>query len=182
MPTFKFYFKMFFILLTVFLISGTAFADVEFDKLYGSDLGMGIGARGIGLGGAFVSIADDPSAVYWNPAGLTGIHDKRLFLSAETPSDFSSASFIFSPKIPILQTFDFTLGLSYIRRLRFRGDSKSGDWTGYPSHLLDLAMVNIGRNFSGKINSKTCDRRISLAFSLPWINHFSLGINYIFLK
>lgn len=29
------------------------------------------GARAVSLGRAFVAIADDPSAVYWNPAGLT---------------------------------------------------------------------------------------------------------------
>ena len=30
-----------------------------------------IGARPLGMGGAFVAIADDINAVYWNPAGLT---------------------------------------------------------------------------------------------------------------
>src|SRR5918995_2878831 len=30
----------------------------------------GIGARAEGMGGAFVAVADDASAVYWNPAGI----------------------------------------------------------------------------------------------------------------
>ena len=30
----------------------------------------GIGARAIAMGGAFVGLADDFSAVFWNPAGL----------------------------------------------------------------------------------------------------------------
>ena len=30
----------------------------------------GIGARAEGMGGAFVAVADDATAVYWNPAGL----------------------------------------------------------------------------------------------------------------
>ncbi|MEO6223141.1 MAG: hypothetical protein ABIP90_07805, partial [Vicinamibacterales bacterium] len=29
-----------------------------------------IGSRALGMGGAFVAVADDPSAVFWNPAGL----------------------------------------------------------------------------------------------------------------
>jgi hypothetical protein len=29
-----------------------------------------VGTRALGMGGAFVAVADDPSAVYWNPAGL----------------------------------------------------------------------------------------------------------------
>ncbi|HID92967.1 MAG TPA: hypothetical protein EYP60_02615 [bacterium (Candidatus Stahlbacteria)] len=37
----------------------------------GEFLHMGVGARPIGMGGAFTSVADDPSAGYWNPAGLT---------------------------------------------------------------------------------------------------------------
>ena len=33
-------------------------------------LGIGVGARAEAMGGAFVAIADDPSALYWNPAGI----------------------------------------------------------------------------------------------------------------
>ena len=29
-----------------------------------------VGTRAAGMGGAFVAVADDASAVYWNPAGL----------------------------------------------------------------------------------------------------------------
>lgn len=36
----------------------------------GAMLEIGIGARAEALGGAFVAIADDPSALYWNPAGI----------------------------------------------------------------------------------------------------------------
>ncbi len=31
-----------------------------------------IGPRALGMGGAFVGLADDPTAIYWNPAGLAG--------------------------------------------------------------------------------------------------------------
>ncbi|MEK6649407.1 MAG: PorV/PorQ family protein [Bacteroidota bacterium] len=31
------------------------------------------GARGTAMGGAFVAVVDDPSAMYWNPAGLAGL-------------------------------------------------------------------------------------------------------------
>ena len=33
--------------------------------------GLPIGAHAIGLGGAFVGVADDASAAYFNPAGLS---------------------------------------------------------------------------------------------------------------
>ena len=34
-------------------------------------LGIGAGARAIGMGGAFSAVAADPSALYWNPAGIS---------------------------------------------------------------------------------------------------------------
>ena len=38
-----------------------------------SFLDIGIGARSLSMGGAFVAIADDPTALYWNPAGIVSI-------------------------------------------------------------------------------------------------------------
>jgi len=39
----------------------------------GAMLEIGVGARAEAMGGAFTSIANDPSALYWNPAGITEI-------------------------------------------------------------------------------------------------------------
>ena len=33
-------------------------------------LEIGAGARSIGMGSAFTAVADDPSTLYWNPAGI----------------------------------------------------------------------------------------------------------------
>ena len=38
-----------------------------------SFLDIGVGARSISMGGAFVALADDPTALYWNPAGTVNI-------------------------------------------------------------------------------------------------------------
>lgn len=43
-------------------------------SLYSNGLSLNsIGSRALGMGGAFVGLADDASAVYWNPAGLANI-------------------------------------------------------------------------------------------------------------
>lgn len=36
-------------------------------------LKLGVGARAMALGGAYVALSDDPTAIYWNPAGLAGL-------------------------------------------------------------------------------------------------------------
>src|ERR1700677_492588 len=41
----------------------------------------GIGPRAIGMGGAFTAIADDASAAYWNPAGLSQISSYEISIS-----------------------------------------------------------------------------------------------------
>lgn len=36
-------------------------------------LKLGVGARAMGLGSAYVALADDPTAIYWNAAGLSSL-------------------------------------------------------------------------------------------------------------
>ncbi len=38
-----------------------------------------LGARAMGMGGAFVAVADDVTALHWNPAGLAGLHGIQVF-------------------------------------------------------------------------------------------------------
>jgi long-chain fatty acid transport protein len=55
------------IITVLFLIAATAFAPAAF----GNGLNLnGLGTRAVTMGGAFVGLADDFSALYWNPAGL----------------------------------------------------------------------------------------------------------------
>ncbi len=41
-------------------------------------LKLGVGARPMGLGGAYVALADDPTAVHWNPAGLAAVQGTQV--------------------------------------------------------------------------------------------------------
>jgi hypothetical protein len=43
-----------------------------------ASLKLGIGARAMGLGGAYVALADDPTATYWNAAGLAGVRNTQV--------------------------------------------------------------------------------------------------------
>lgn len=48
-------------------------------------LSHGVGARALGMGSSFVSIADDATAAYWNPAGLVQI-PRRAFATMYSDS------------------------------------------------------------------------------------------------
>ena len=45
-------------------------------------LGMGSGARALGLGGAFTAVADDATSTIWNPAGLPAVDDLTVTLAS----------------------------------------------------------------------------------------------------
>jgi hypothetical protein len=47
------------------------------DKYAAEFLKIGVGARALGMGGAFVSLSDDASATFWNPAGLVQLESRE---------------------------------------------------------------------------------------------------------
>ena len=46
-----------------------------------SYLDIGVGARGLGMGGAYTALADDAHSVYWNPAGLARLEKREVAAS-----------------------------------------------------------------------------------------------------
>jgi hypothetical protein len=67
--------------LVLALLPGEGWAAKEFAKvgtIGGQFLKIGVGARAIGMGSAFVSVADDATAIYWNPAGVARIQKSVL--------------------------------------------------------------------------------------------------------
>src|SRR5688572_25536939 len=75
-----------------------------------------VGTRAQGMGGAFVGVADDASAVYWNPAGLAGGAYFSLVIDGNTgeaiPDGLSNAS---ARSGWLLALSTPALGLSYTR-------------------------------------------------------------------
>lgn len=72
-------------------------------------LKIGIGSRGVAMGGAFVSVADDASCLYWNPAGTAQMENSEFYVSRiEWPADIQYDFF----GIVYKYSQNFSLGLS----------------------------------------------------------------------
>ena len=92
---------------TLFLVLVFGFADVHGQFVQGVSkvgttgatfLQIGVGARAVAMGGAFVGTADDITALYWNPAGLARMGaSEATFMHAnwfvDTKFDFASVGF-----------------------------------------------------------------------------------------
>ena len=62
------------------ILAGALCGDANADKYAGAFMEDGGGARALALGGAFTAVADDPSAAFWNPAGLSLATERSLLL------------------------------------------------------------------------------------------------------
>lgn len=72
-------------------------ANVNTGVAAGNFMKLGAGVRAQSIGGAFIAIADDPYAVYWNPAGLSQLRSLELssaystWISGTSYSNFAAA-------------------------------------------------------------------------------------------
>ncbi len=124
-------------------------------------LAIGQGARSIGMGSAFVGVSGDPSAIYWNPAGLTKAQGVQVM-------------------------FDHTLWIADIKYNYFAASYHLGDYGALglsftSSNVGDMKVTTIeqpggtGETFTAK------DMAISLAYAMQLTDNFSIGINPKFI-
>jgi hypothetical protein len=82
--------KIIHILISLYLMFAGLFA-VDFEKYAGEFLSLGAGSRATGMAGAYVAVANDVTAGYWNPAALTDakpaevmfMHSKQFISSVQ---------------------------------------------------------------------------------------------------
>lgn len=84
-------------------IAGSAEIFEKVGTFDGQFLKIGIGARAAAMGGAFVAVADDASALYWNAAGIARIDADKSelqFNHAIWPADlkFTQVGYVFHMK------------------------------------------------------------------------------------
>src|SRR3990170_7892085 len=102
------------------LTAGSAFGQIEtlFEtrfEAYNFDFTVG-GARAMGMGNAYLGVADDISSISWNPAGLYKLESTILALSYTNLSpkgEFQSERFNFSTLTLAGQRSSFDHGGSF---------------------------------------------------------------------
>jgi hypothetical protein len=99
--------------MTAALLPCIAGAQTSVAKYAGEFIALGVGGRALAMGGAFVAVANDVTAGYWNPAGLARItypqfilmHDEQF--GSLVNHDYGAVAVPFGPQT--------SLGLSVIR-------------------------------------------------------------------
>ena len=119
-----------------------------------SFLNIGVGARGLGMGGAYTALADDANALYWNPAGLSKL-EKREFTASHAEM-FESTRLDFLAYAHPTSKGTFAAGLTYLSHGKIEGRDGLGRPTaGYDAsdaalslgYARKLEMVDLGATF-----------------------------------
>lgn len=108
------------------LLPSGAYADSNHAGAY---LRIGAGARALGMGGAFVGMANDATAGYWNPAGLTQVDNFALSFMGTGGYSFDRSQFY----LGAAKTFSqLSIGLNWINAGwdQFQGRDALGNSTG----------------------------------------------------
>ena len=93
-------FAMFMVLLLPLHAEGAQIFE-KVGTLGGQSLKIGVGARAAAMGEAYVAIADDATAVYWNPAGIARLSGQSItFNHTAWPAEilFDQAAYVFNVK------------------------------------------------------------------------------------
>ncbi len=83
MPKFRNKYYIFIIILAIFIFANSLLAVSKSGTSAAQFLKIGVGPRATALGSSFTGLADDISALFWNPAGLAWLNQQQ-FLASHT--------------------------------------------------------------------------------------------------
>jgi hypothetical protein len=128
------------LLVALCVIAPLAAAGTGVAKYAGEFISLGVGGRALGLGGAYVALANDVTAGYWNPAGLARIsypqitlmHDERF--GNLVNYDYGAVAMPLGPRSSIGVSL-FRLGVDDIPDTRNAGVDINGNLTYDPAQF-----------------------------------------------
>ena len=124
-------------------------------------LSIGVGSNAVGMGGAYTAVADDATAMYWNPAGLSFHDTKEIY--------FNHANWIADISFDY---FGLTLPLNPRSTLGFNITSVTMD---------EMEVTRYGNEDTGE-TFKAADYAIASTYAMDLTDRFSIGINGKFIQ
>ncbi|MGB7061556.1 MAG: PorV/PorQ family protein [Candidatus Zixiibacteriota bacterium] len=132
------------ILLILMMFCPTALAETGDGGYAGPFLQLGFGARALGMGGAFVAVADDATGGFFNPAGLVQI-TKRTFgaFYRKMPQDRRLSYVVYNQPV----RDEATIALAWINAgvTDVMGRDSDGNPTGEISNYQNAVQMLFGR-------------------------------------
>ena len=156
-------------------------------------LRIGVGARPLAMGGAYVALANDASAFYWNPAGMS--QSDRISLHFDHVPMFGGIAQYNAANVSLGFYKKFAVGLSWIRlgvddiprygslqgtqfeRLTQATYRSTGEATGYFGDMENAVMVSFSRSlfydvyFGTGFSDNKIPVEISFGLTGKYINH-----------
>jgi hypothetical protein len=132
----------------------------------GNFLNIPVGARAVGMGGGFAGVADDPTALYWNPGGI--MQSKGASAAYSFTSMFAGVNHNFAGvTFPVGESYKMGLSaIAYGTDDIEVTDMNNQEGTGEKYSVRDLAL---GLSFAGQLTDQfsfgVTGKVVSLAFA-----------------
>jgi hypothetical protein len=153
-----------FVFIMAFAVSTTEVFCVSDGGVVAPILSYSLGSRGYAMGGAFTALADDTTAAFWNPAGLTEIH--RQEVSAYFETLFAGTTFLFGGyTYPIWNVGVASISVMYMGTPEI------------PKVSEDLENLGTYSSFQLLINLAYAQKLSFYKKFVPWLKYFDAGVN-----
>ncbi|MGE5588689.1 MAG: hypothetical protein ACM3ZO_10835 [Clostridia bacterium] len=122
------------------------------------DAGACVGARPLAMGGAFIAVADDSSAVYWNPAGLAWFVQRQVSLTStlNNRDAFNYDEFLAYASHGPAPRWGAGLGFvaEHVGSLDGSGGYRASRWLVYSAGYSVLPDIALGANLRYEIHAR----------------------------